>query len=156
MQVEVNKPILLFLIFCFLIFHFKVNAQLETSIEYECLTETGVSGLFQNQRKFLKETEFFPDKTIMSFVNDFQTMTEKDISIKKETETKYKFNCKKADRRKIIDCHPSGKVISYKIKFSLDTLRYRKSLITDYWIEGRGNEIDYVHISHGYCYRINN
>ena len=153
MQVEVNKVIIIILIFFTIIF--KVKAGLENTIEYECLTETGVSGLFQNQRKFLKETEFFPDKTIMGFSNDFQNLTEKDISIKKETETKYKFNCKKENTKKILRCDPVGKVISYKIKFSLDTLRYRKSLITDYWIEGRGNEIDYVHISHGYCYRIN-
>ena len=43
-----------------------------------------------------------------------------------------------------------------KLKFSLETLRYRKTLITDYWIEGKGNEVDYAHIAHGYCYIIEN
>ena len=30
--------------------------------KYECLTEARVSGLFQFERKFLKDTEFFPDR----------------------------------------------------------------------------------------------
>ena len=36
------------------------------------------------------------------------------------------------------------------------TLRYRKTLITDYWIDGKGSEVDYVHVAHGYCYNIEN
>ena len=40
--------------------------------EFECLSETSASGLFQNQRKFLKESEFFPYKTIMSFSDNYE------------------------------------------------------------------------------------
>ncbi len=44
--------------------------------KYECLTETRVSGLFQFERKFLKETEFFPDKTTLNFSENYTLMTE--------------------------------------------------------------------------------
>ena len=33
--------------------------------KYECLTEARVSGLFQFERKFLKDTEFFPDLSLI-------------------------------------------------------------------------------------------
>ena len=39
--------------------------------KYECLTETKVSGLFQFERKFLKETDFFPDKTTLNFSENY-------------------------------------------------------------------------------------
>ena len=57
--------------------------------------ETGASGLFQNQRKFLKETEFFPYKTLMIFSNNFLSLKEKDNTFKRESEAKYQFDCKK-------------------------------------------------------------
>ena len=59
-------------------------------------------------------------------------------------------------KKKNLKLFSKGKVKSYNIKFSLETLRYRKTLITDYWIEGNGNEVDYAHIAHGYCYIIEN
>ena len=92
----------------------------------------------------------------MSFNNDYQDLTEKDSTLKKEIEAKYKFKCHQEENKKLLHCSPTGKIASYDIKFSLETLRYRKSLISDYWIMGKGNEVDYVHIAHGYCYRINN
>ncbi len=131
-------------------------ADTETYTEFECLSETRVSGLFQNQRKFLKDSEFFPYKTVMSFSNNYEVLKEKDNTFKKNTETKYKFQCEKNKNSSVLTCTPVGKVKTYQIRFSLNTLRYRKSLITDFWIEGKGNEVDYVHISHGYCYRIYN
>jgi hypothetical protein len=63
--------------------------------EYECLLETSASGLFQNKRKFLKDTQFFPYKTLMIFSNNFETLKEKDNTFKKESESKYQFDCKK-------------------------------------------------------------
>ena len=66
------------------------------------------------------------------------------------------YDCKKNEKERILNCFPIGKVKSYEIRFSLKTLRYRKTLITDYWIKGKGNEVDYAHIAHGYCYIIEN
>ena len=51
--------------------------------EYECLLETSASGLFQNKRKFLKDTQFFPYKTLMIFSNNFETLKEKDNTFKR-------------------------------------------------------------------------
>ena len=44
--------------------------------KYECLTEARVSGLFQFERKFLKDTEFFPDKTTLNFTENYTLLTE--------------------------------------------------------------------------------
>ena len=121
---------------------------------FECISETRVSGLFQFKRKFLKETEFFPSKTTFNFRKNFALLTEKEITREKKFEAKYQFECKKNENFDVITCKPIDKNNTYSIKFSLDTLRYRKTLITDYWLNGKGNEIDYVHIAHGYCYEI--
>ena len=145
---------IIILISFFLAFLFKTEANNENLSEYECLLETGASGLFQNQRKFLKETKFFPYKTLMIFSNNFELLKEKDNTFKRESEAKYQYDCKKNEKERILNCFPIGKVKSYEIRFSLKTLRYRKTLITDYWIKGKGNEVDYAHIAHGYCYNI--
>ena len=79
-------------------FLFKTEANNELS-EYECLLETGASGLFQNQRKFLKETQFFPYKTLMIFSNNFSSLKEKDNTFKRESEAKYQYDCKKNEKR---------------------------------------------------------
>ena len=121
---------------------------------YECISDTSVSGLFQNKKKFLKETEFFPNKTIFNFTKDFSLLTEKENNDTQVYEAKYQFNCLKNEKKSILSCHPIGSINSYDIKFSLSTMRYRKALITDYWLNGVGNEVDYVHIAHGYCYNI--
>ena len=155
--VEGRKKKLLLFIFCTFFFSGSTLFSKNTSaFEFECLSETRVSGLFQNQRKFLKNSEFFPYKTIMSFTNDYKNLKEKDNSVKNITEAKYNYKCKKNESNSIISCSPVGIVNGYEIKFSLETLRYRKSLLTDFWIEGKGNEVDYVHLSLGYCYSINN
>ena len=44
--------------------------------KYECLTEARVSGLFQFERKFLKDTEFFPEKTTLNFTENYALLTE--------------------------------------------------------------------------------
>ena len=64
---------------------FKTEANNENPSEYECLLETGASGLFQNQRKFLKETKFFPYKTLMIFSNNFH-LSRKRIILLKESQ----------------------------------------------------------------------
>lgn len=122
--------------------------------EYECITETRVSGLFQFTRKFLKETDFFPDKTTLVFNKDYSLLVEKESILGKKLETKYKFNCKKEKKKSLIICKPIDNNNAYSITLSLDTLRYMKTLITNYWLFGKGNEVDYVHIAHGYCYDI--
>ena len=127
---------------------------LSNESNFECLLETSVSGLFQNKRKFLKDTEFFPHKTIMNFSNEFSILIEKENTRAKETEVKYKFKCLKEKKNMIISCKPFEDGSSYNINFSLSTMRYRKILITDYWINGKGSEVDFVHIAHGYCYSI--
>ena len=58
---------------------------LSNESNFECLLETSVSGLFQNKRKFLKDTEFFPHKTIMNFSNEFSILIEKENTRAKET-----------------------------------------------------------------------
>ena len=121
--------------------------------KYECLAETRVSGLFQFEKKFLKETDFFPNKTIMNFSEKYSLLTELESTKEKKFEAKYKFRCKKDDTSLIILCSPNDNN-TYKIILSLDTLRYRKILITNYWLYGRGNEVDYVHVANGYCYDI--
>ena len=151
-----QKKTFFFLLSIIFIIEINLYANTESHTEFECLSETRVSGLFQNQRKFLKDSEFFPYKTIMSFSNNYEALKEKDNTFKKNTETKYKFQCRRNKNKSLLTCKPIGEVKTYQIRFSLDTLRYRKSLITDFWIVGKGNEVDYVHISHGYCYRINN
>ena len=80
--------------------HFKTAANNDNFAEYECLLETGASGLFQNQRKFLKETEFFPYKTLMIFSNNFASLKEKDNTFQREAESKYQYDCKKNEKKK--------------------------------------------------------
>ena len=53
-----------------------------------------------------------------------------------------------------IICKPVDDNNTYNIVLSLESLRYRKTLITNYWLFGKGNEVDYVHVAHGYCYDI--
>ena len=122
--------------------------------EYECLTETRVSGLFQFKRKFLKETEFFPDKTNLKFSKNYTFLVEKESTDGQKFEAKYQFNCKKEKPPFLISCMPIENNNTYNILLSLDTLRYRKTLITNYWLFGKGNEVDHVHIANGYCYDI--
>ena len=154
---KVNKKFRLIILASFL-FGLNIEAFSErvNQASYECLVETSASGLFQNKRKFLKETQFFPYKTLMIFSNNFSSLQEKDNTFKRESEAKYKFDCKENKNKNFLICNPKGKLNAYQIKFSLKTLRYRKTLITDYWIEGKGNEVDYLHIAHGYCYSIEN
>ena len=52
----------------FLALHYEMKAINDYQSEYECLLETSASGLFQNKRKFLKDTQFFPYKTLMILV----------------------------------------------------------------------------------------
>ena len=120
----------------------------------ECLTETRVSGLFQFERKFLKETDFFPDKTKLVFSRNYSLLVEKENIEGQKFETKYQFNCKKEQDPYLVNCKPINDNNTYSIILSLDTLRYRKILITNYWLFGKGNEVDYVHIANGYCYNI--
>ena len=144
-------------IFFFFIFLAKTGLSqkgLSQNNNFECLTETRVSGLFQFKRKFLKETEFFPNKTTFNFKKNFTFLTEMESTKEKKFEAKYQFECNKNENLTVIICKPVDKNNTYSIKFSLDSLRYIKTLITDYWLNGKGNEIDYVHIAHGYCYDI--
>ena len=122
--------------------------------KYECLTDTRVSGLFQFKRKFLKETEFFPSKTILNFSKSYSMLTEKEIIRGKKFEAKYQFTCDKEKVSDLLVCRPIDKNNTYNIILSLETMRYRKILITNYWLNGKGNEVDYVHIANGYCYDI--
>ena len=147
---------LLIFISFFLALHFEMKAINDYQSEYECLLETSASGLFQNKRKFLKDTQFFPYKTLMIFSNNFEILKEKDNTFKKESESKYQFDCKKNKTKTILTCRAKGRINAYQIKFSLKTLRYRKTFITDYWLEGKGNEVDYIHVAHGYCYSVEN
>ena len=150
-----NKlSLIILIIFCFV--QLKLKASDDLLVEYECLLDTGASGLFQYQRKFLKETEFFPYKTLMIFSNDFKFLKEIDNTFNRQSEAKYQFECKKNNKETTLKCISKGKMNVYQIKFSTKTLRYRKTLITDYWIEGKGSEVDYVHIAHGYCYNVIN
>ena len=122
--------------------------------KYECLSEARVSGLFQFERKFLKDTEFFPDKTTLNFTENYTLLTEMENTNENKFEAKYQFNCKKEEKINSIICKPVDDNNTYNIVLSLESLRYRKTLITNYWLFGRGNEVDYVHIAHGYCYDI--
>ena len=92
----------------------------------------------------------------MIFSNNFEILKEKDNTFKKESESKYQFDCKKNKTKTILNCKPKGRINVYQIKFSLKTLRYRKIFITDNWLEGKGNEVDHIHVAHGYCYSIEN
>ena len=138
----------------FLSFHCLIAVNITDPKNYECFSETSVSGLFQNKRKFLKETEFFPYKTLFNFTKNFSLLTEKENNKDQVIEAKYQFRCLKEEPKSILPCHPIGSVNSYKIDFSLSTMRYRKQLITDYWLNGKGSEVDYVHLADGYCYSI--
>lgn len=130
------------------------NIQIHDESNFECLLESGVSGLFQFKRKFLKDTKFFPHKTIFNFTENFSVLIEKENTRAKEMEAKYQFLCSKKENTMILSCEPLEGEKPYYINFSLSTMRYRKFLITDYWINGNGNEVDFVHIGHGYCYSI--
>ena len=122
--------------------------------KYECLTEARVSGLFQFERKFLKDTEFFPDKTTLNFTENYTLLTEMENTKENKFVAKYQFNCKNDAKINSIICRPVDDNNTYNIVLSLESLRYRKTLITNYWLFGKGNEVDYVHIAHGYCYDI--
>jgi hypothetical protein len=74
------KAILYFSTIYFFSFSYLVAKSETGQKNYECFSETSVSGLFQNKRKFLKETEFFPHKTILNFTKDFSLLTEKENS----------------------------------------------------------------------------
>ena len=122
--------------------------------KYECLTEARVSGLFQFERKFLKDTAFFPDKTTLNFTENYTLLTEMENTKENKFEAKYQFNCQNEEKINSIICRPVDDNNTYNIVLSLESLRYRKTLITNYWLFGKGNEVDYVHIAHGYCYDI--
>ena len=98
------------------------------------------------------------DYTILVGLRKFMVnnQIERENTVKEETEAKYQFTCTKENKHSIYFCTPLGLGLSseYSIKFSLATMRFRKSVITDYWLNGKGNEVDYVHIAHGYCYDI--
>ena len=122
--------------------------------KYECHTEARVSGLFQFAKKFLKDTEFFPNKSTLNFTENYTFLTEMESTKEKKFEAKYQFNCKNEEKINSIICKPVDDNNTYNIVLSLESLRYRKTLITNYWLFGKGNEVDYVHIAHGYCYDI--
>ena len=123
---EVRKKKLFLFIFCiFFSAESSLFSENTDALEFECLSETRVSGLFQNQRKFLKNSEFFPYKTIMSFTNDYKNLKEKDNSAKNITEAKYNYECKNKSNA-LISCIPLGAVKAYEIKFSLETLSIEK------------------------------
>ena len=147
------KKIILYLLITFFI---NINCLLSDnrSKNYECFSETSVSGLFQNKKKFLKETDFFPHKTILNFTKSFSLLIERERNKSKVNEAKYQFKCLENKIKSMLSCAPMGLTNSYTVDFSFSTMRYRKSLITDYWLHGKGNEVDYVHIAHGYCYSI--
>lgn len=128
--------------------------------KFECFSEVAVSGLFQNKKKFLKNSDFFGINTILNFTRNFEILTESDnksdYNRAKELENIYKYSCKRENKSYILHCIPFGPEAysGHEIRFSTKTLRFRKSLITDYWLKGKGSEVDYVHIAHGYCYNI--
>ena len=123
--VEGRKNKLFLFIFCTFFFSGStLLAENTNGFEFECLSETRVSGLFQNQRKFLKNSEFFPFKTIMSFTNDYKNLKEKDNSVKNITEARYNYKCKKDKSNALISCSPVGTIRGYEIKFSLKTLSF--------------------------------
>ena len=149
------RNIILTILVLFFFHEKKVFTQnIQSERKFECLLESGVSGLFQFKRKFLKDTEFFPHKTVFNFTEDFSVLVEKENTRAKEMEAKYQFLCSKKKNTMIFFCEPSVGEKPYYINFSLSTMRYKKSLITNYWINGKGNEVDFVHIGHGYCYNI--
>ena len=86
--------------------------------KYECLTEARVSGLFQFERKFLKETEFFPDKTSLNFSKNYTLMTEMESTKEKKFEAKYQFYCKNEEKFNSIICRPIDDNNTYNIVLS--------------------------------------
>ena len=142
------------IIFIFLISMATSSISANYEKKYECLTEARVSGLFQFERKFLKDTEFFPDKTTLNFTENYTLLTEMENTKENKFVAKYQFNCKNDAKINSIICRPVDDNNTYNIVLSLESLRYRKTLITNYWLFGKGNEVDYVHIAHGYCYDI--
>ena len=91
------------------------------------------------------------------FSKNYTKLTEKQKSRKKNTifQNHYVCTIQGADNNAKIFCKPEASVFSYSIIFSRNTMRFKKRLITDHWLEGKGDEIDYVHIAHGSCYKIN-
>lgn len=78
----------------------------------------------------------------MSFSDNNEILSESDNSYKKNTESNINFIAKKNENSSLITCDPVGAVKAYQVRFSLEIPRYIKSLLTDFWIEGKGNEID--------------
>ena len=76
--------------------------------KFECFSESAVSGLFQNKKKFLKDSDFFGVNTILNLTRNFEILTESDNKSNnnraKELETKYKYSCKRENNSYIISC----------------------------------------------------
>ena len=101
--------------------------------KYECLTEARVSGLFQFERKFLKDTEFFPDKTTLNFTENYTLLTEMENTKENKFEAKYQFNCKNDEKINFILLKKIGQTTkpnSYKI--SIDNVKKYSKPIARY------------------------
>ncbi len=125
--------------------------------EYNCVNETSLSGLIQDKKKFLKESEYFDIQNIFEFTRNYTKLTEKQKSREKNIIFQNHYVCTRQEtgNNAKIYCNPESSVFSYSIIFSENTMRFKKRLITDHWLEGKGDEIDYIHIAHGSCYKIN-
>ena len=59
LEEDSKSKILIILLSILLIYETRLFADNKIFVEFECLSETRVSGLYQNERKFLKDSEFF-------------------------------------------------------------------------------------------------
>ena len=91
--------------------------------EYGCITETSLSGLIQDKRKFLKESQYFDSQNVFEFTESYTKLTEKQNSREKNIifENYYLCSSHGTDNNSKINCIPDSSVFNYSIIFFLNT-----------------------------------
>ena len=69
------------------------------------------------RENFLKDSEFFPYKTIMSFSDNYEILSESDNSYKKIPSRNINFIARKTKNSSLITCDPVGAVKAYQVWF---------------------------------------
>ena len=118
---------------------------------YDCYSETSVSGIIQDKKNFLKDSDYFSAYNIFKFNEDFTLLSEQEKKIDGKLSYNNYFRCVKKIGKDIVSCVPVSSINKYIIYFSTKTLRFKKKLITNFWLNGIGEEIDYIHLSQGSC-----
>ncbi len=118
---------------------------------YDCYSEVSISGVVQEKKNFLTESEYFSSYNIFEFNESYSKLREKEKKVDGKLAYNNYFECKKMDIKNLIFCSPVSSINKYIVYFSTKTFRFRKRSMTSFWLNGKEDEIDYIHLSQGSC-----